>query len=101
MNKIIKKFLLAGDNFLPELHLGQVGFTYSAWRPFTKNKERIQTFKETGDLRHIYQHELDKGFFQHDVSYKLLLDRVFNIAKDPKQEGYQRDVAPMVYTFFS
>ena len=101
MHKIIKKFLLAGDKFLPELHLRQVGFTYSAWRPLTKNKDRIQIFKETGDLRHIYQNELDKGFFQHDVSYKILLDRVLNIAKDPKQEGYQRDVASIVYTFFS
>ena len=49
MNKIINKFLLAGDKFMPEMHLKQPGFTYSACEPFTKNKERIQKFKETGD----------------------------------------------------
>ena len=49
MNKIINKFLLAGDNFMPEMHLRQPGFTYSVCGPFTKNKERIQKFKETGN----------------------------------------------------
>ena len=48
MNKIVNKFLLAGDNFMPEMHLKQPGFTYSACGPFTRNKERIQKFKETG-----------------------------------------------------
>ena len=41
MNKIVNKFLLAGDNFMPEIHLRQQGFTYSACGPFTKNKERL------------------------------------------------------------
>ena len=41
MNEIINKFLLAGDKFMPEMHLKQPGFTYSACGPFTKNKERI------------------------------------------------------------
>ena len=54
---------------MPEMHLKQTGFTYSACGPFTKNKERIQRFKETGDLRHIYQNELDKVCFQHDIAY--------------------------------
>ena len=49
MNDIINKSLLAGVNFMPEMHLTQPGFTYSACEPFTKNKERIQKFKETGD----------------------------------------------------
>ena len=48
MNEIINKFLLVGDKFMPEMHLRQPGFTYSACGPFTKNKERIQKFKETG-----------------------------------------------------
>ena len=65
MNGIINKFLLAGDKFMPELHLRQPGFTYSACGPFTKNKERIQT----GDLRYIYKNELDKACFQHDMAY--------------------------------
>ena len=45
MNEILNKFLLAGDKFMPEMHLKQTGFIYSACEPFTKNKERIQTFK--------------------------------------------------------
>ena len=49
MNKIVNKFLLAGEKFIQEMHLKQSGFTYSACGPFTKNKERIQKFKETGD----------------------------------------------------
>ena len=49
MNEIVNKFLLAGDTFMPEMHLRQLGFTYSACGPFTKNKQRIQRFKETGD----------------------------------------------------
>ena len=48
MNEIVK-FLLAGDKFMPEIHLIQTGFTYNACGPFTKNKERIWKFKETGD----------------------------------------------------
>ena len=47
----------------------QPGFTYSAGRPFTKNKERIQKIKETGDSRYIYRNELDKACFQHDMGY--------------------------------
>ena len=49
MNEIINKFLLAGDKFMPEMHLKQPGLTYSACGSFTKNKEIIQKFKETGD----------------------------------------------------
>ena len=46
---IVNKFLLAGEKSIPEMHLRQPGFTYSACGPFTKTKERIQKFKETGD----------------------------------------------------
>ena len=49
INEIVNNFLLAGDKFMPEMHLKQPGFIYSASGPFTKNKERIQKFKETGD----------------------------------------------------
>ena len=55
MNKIVNKFVLTGDKFMPELHLKQPGFTYSACRPFTKHGERIQEFRETGNLKHLYQ----------------------------------------------
>ena len=51
------------------MHLRQPGFTYSACRPFTKNKERIQKFKQTGDSRYIYKNELDKASFRHDIVY--------------------------------
>ena len=51
------------------MHLRQPGFTYSACGPFTKNKERIEKFKETGYPKYIHQSELDKAFFQHDMAY--------------------------------
>ena len=61
MNEIVNKFLLAGDKVIPEMHLRHPGFPYSARGQFTKNKERIQKFKETGDSQCIYQNELDKS----------------------------------------
>ena len=95
------------------MHLKQPEFTYSACGPFTKNKERIQKFKETGDTSYIYKNELDKAYFQHDVAYgdfkdlkrrtasdKILRDKAFNIAKNPKYDGYQRGLASMVYKLF-
>ena len=63
MNDIIIRFLLALDKFMPEMQLKQPGFTYSACGPFTKKKERIQKFKETGDSRYIYKNNLVKLFF--------------------------------------
>ena len=74
MNEIVYKFLLAGVKFMPEMHLKQPGFTYSACGPFTKNKERIQKFKETGDTSYIYKNELDKACFQHDMAGLLLIN---------------------------
>ena len=113
MNEIVNNFLLAGDKFMPEMHLKQPGFTYSACGPFTKNKERIKKFKETGDTSYIYKNELDKAYFRHDMAYgdfkdlgrrtasnKVLRDKAFNIAKNPKYDGYQRGLASMVYKFF-
>ena len=67
-NSIINKFLLAGDKFMPEMHLRQSGFTYSACGPFTKNQQRIQKLLETGDTNYIYRNELDKACFQHDMA---------------------------------
>ena len=114
MNETVNKFFfLVGDKFMPEMHLKQTGFTYSACGPFTKSKERIQNFKETGDTNYIYKNELDKAFFQHGMSYedfkdltrrtasdKILRDKAFNIARNPKYNGYQRGIASMVYNFF-
>ena len=113
MNEIWNKFLLAGDIFMPEMHLKQSRFTYSACELFTKNTDRIQKFKETGGTNYIYKNELDKACFQHDMAYgdfkdlarrtasdKVLRDKAFNIAKNPKYDGYQRGLASMVYKFF-
>ena len=63
MNEIDNKFLLAGDNFMPEMHLKQPGLIYSVCRQLTRNKERIQKLKETGDTKYIYRNELDKAWF--------------------------------------
>ena len=67
MNNIINKFLLAGDKFMPDMHLRQPQFTDSTCGPFTKHKQRIQKFKETGDTNYIYKNELHKAFFAYDA----------------------------------
>ena len=69
MNETVKKLLLAGDKFMPEMHLKQPGFTYSTCGPFTRNKQRIQKFMQTGDTNYIYKNELDKACFQHNMAY--------------------------------
>ena len=113
VNEIINKFLLAGDKFMHEMHLKWPVFTYSARGPFTKNKERIQKFKETGDTSYIYKNELHKACFQHDMAYgdfkdlarrttsdKTLRGKAFNVAKTPKYDEYQRRLASLVYKLF-
>ena len=67
MNETVNNFLLAGDKFMPEVHLRQLGFTYSACQTFTKNKERTQTFKEKGDSRNINQNKLGKSSTWHGL----------------------------------
>ena len=67
INNIINKFLLAGDKFMPESHLRQPEFVYSACSPFTAHNERIKKFKQIGDTR--YRNELNKACFQHDSAY--------------------------------
>ena len=103
---------------MPEMHLkepaalGKPGFTYSACRPFTKNKKIIRKFKESGDTNYIFRNELDKACFQQDVAYgdfkdlarrttsdKVLIDKATNIAKNHKYDEYQRGLAFMVYKF--
>ena len=103
MNNVINKFLLAGDKFMPEMHLRQLQFVYSACGPFTRHKERIKKFKQTGDTRYIYRNELDKACFQLDSAYadhkdlingtksdKVLRDKACDIASNPEYDGYQR-----------
>ena len=113
MNNIINKFLLAGDKFMPEMHLRQPQFVYSACGPFTRHKERIKKFEQTGDTHYIYRNELDKACFQHDSAYadhkdlinrtksdKVLREKAYNIASNSEYDGYQRGLASMVYKFF-
>ena len=113
MNNVINKFLLAGDKFMPEMHLRQPQFVYSTCGPFTRHKERIKEFKRTGDMRYIYRNELDKACFQHDSAYedhkdlinrteadKVLRDKPYDIASNPKYDGYLRSLTSMVYKFF-
>ena len=101
MNEIINKCLLVGDKFMPEMHLMQPGFTYSACGLFTKNKERTEKFVKTGNTDYIYKNELDRACFQHDMAYgkinylekrtqseKVLRDKAFKLAKNPKYDGY-------------
>ena len=112
MNEIVNKCLLVDDKYIPEMHLRQPQFVYSACGPFTKNKERIQKFKETGDTNYIYKNELDKACFQHDMANrdfkdltkriaadKVLRDKAFKIASDQKYDGYQRGLASVVKFF--
>ena len=98
---------------MPEMHLRQPQLVYSACGPSTRHKERIKEFKRTGDTRYIYRNELDKACFQHDSAYaahkdlinrtevdKVLRDKAYDIASNPKYNGYQRGLASMVYISF-
>ena len=91
-NEIVNKFLLAGDKYMPEMHLKVM---------------------QTGNTDFIYKNDLDKACFQHDMacgkskylarrteSDKVLTDKTFEITKNPKYDGYQRGLALMVYKFF-
>ena len=98
---------------MPEMHLRQPGFTYSASGLFKKSKERIQRFIQTGNTDFIYKNELDKACNQNDMNYgkskdlikrtqsdKVLTDKAFKIASDSKYDGYQKGLASMVYKIF-
>ena len=99
---------------MPESYLKQTSFTYSACDPFTKNKDRIEKSMQTWNTDFIYRSELDKACFQHDIAYgkskdlakrtqsvKVLRDKAFKIAINPKYDGYQRGLTSMVYKFFN
>ena len=86
------------------MHLKQRGFTYSACGPFTKNKERIQKFMQTGDTNFVYKNDLDNACFHHEMAYgkykdlerrtqsdKILIDKVFEIAKNPNMMDVKED----------
>ena len=113
MNNTINKFLLAGDKFMPKMYLRQPGFSYSACGLFTKHKERIKRFEQTGDTRYIYRNKLDKACIQHDAAYadnkdllnrtradKILRYKACGIANNPQYDRYQRGLASMTYKSF-
>ena len=114
MNNIINKFLLTADKFMPEAHLKDLKLgTYRACGPFTKHKDRINKFIQTGYTNYIYKSELDKACFAHDAAYsdfkdiknrtagdKLLRDKAYKRAKDSKYYGSQCGLASLVYKFF-
>ena len=96
-----------------EMHLKQPGFTYNACGPFTKNKERIETFMQIGNTNFIYRNQLGKPCFQHGMAHgktkdlekraqsdKVLRDKAFKIASDPKYDRYQIGLASIVYKLF-
>ena len=85
MNDIVNKILLVGDKFMPEMHLTQSGFTYSACGLFTRNKERIEKFLQTEKTDFIYRNQLDKACFQHDMAYGKSKDSIKRTQSD-KQE---------------
>ena len=81
---------MTGNKIIPKLHLKQSGFTYSACRSFTKHRERIQKFKEIGNLKQLYRNELDKACFAYDAAYsdKDLAKRTMS-DKIPKDSAYE------------
>ena len=101
---------MAGDKFMPEMLLQQPGLTCHL---FTKTKEKIEKFLQTGNTDIILKNKLDKACFQRSMTYgkskylakrtqsdKGLRDKAFKVASDPKYDGYQRALALMVYKFF-
>ena len=98
---------------MPELHLKQPVFFYSAGRPFTKHRERIQKFRETGNSKHLYRNELYKACFPHDAAFldskdlakrtisdKILKGRAYEIARNCNYDECQRALASIVYKIF-
>ena len=67
---------------MPKMYLKQPWFAYSACGTFTRNKEIIQKFKETGDTNYICKNELDKACFQHDMAYGDFEDLTRILASD-------------------
>ena len=97
---------------MQELHLKQPGFTHSACVPFTKHRERLEKFRETDNLKHLYKNELNKSCFAHDgansdskdlaketVSDKILKDDASEIARNWNYDGYQGALIRIIFKF--
>ena len=114
MSEIGNKYLLAGDKFMPEMHLKQPGFTYSACGPLLKTKKELRNLCRQEITDFIYKNDLDKACFQHDMAYgkskdlarrtqsdRISRDETFReIASNPKYDGYKRGLASMAYKLF-
>ena len=105
---------MTGGKFMPKLHFKQAGFTYGAYGSFTKHRDWLQKFRETGHLKHLYRNELDKVCFAHDATYsdskdlanrtvsdKNLKDTAHEIARNPEFDRYQTALPSLVYKFFN
>ena len=105
MNETVNKFLLVGDKFMREMHKMLIVLVVH----LLKIKKELQT----GNTEFIYRNEFDKACFQHDMAYgktkdlvkgtqsdKVLKDKAFRIASDPKYDGYQRGLSQMVHIVF-
>ena len=108
MNETVNKILLVGDKFMREMQLKQPGFPYSDCGPFSKKKERVDKFMQTGSTDFIYK-KLIKPVFNMiwlmanqkiQQKDKVIRDKAFKIKNDPKYDGYQRGLASMVYKSF-
>ena len=112
MKETTNQFSLVGDKFMPEIQLRQPGFSFSVCRLFSKNKEPIQKFKETGGSNHIYQNKLDKVCFQHDMVYedfkylpkrtiadKISHDKAFRLLKIQRMMDVKMDLVQWFINF--
>ena len=103
---------MAGDKFMPEMHLKQLGFIYSTCGPFTKNKERVQKIVQAEITDYIYNNDPNRACFQHGMAYGKykdltkrtqsgnVRDKYFMIASNPNYDLYQRELSSMVSKFF-
>ena len=111
MNKIVNKFSLAGDTFMPEMHLKQPGLLIVLVLHLLKKRKNWNIYKNWKS-NCIYINDLNKACFQHNMVYgrskdlarrtesdKVLRDKAFEIASNPKYDGYQRRLASMVSCF--
>ena len=111
MNQFVNKFFLDGDKFMPEMHLTKPGFTYSTSWSFIRYCERIPKLKHSSkrNINHIYRNELDKACFPQNAAYsdskdlskrtisdKVLKDKSYKNARNPKYDAYQKELASMV-----
>ena len=101
---MVNKFLLGGVKFMPEMHLRKPWFTFGACGSFTKNKKKYKNLQKQEIpnifIKHDKAYENFKDLTRKKASDEILHNRAFNIAKNPKYDGYQSGLASMFYKFF-